>query len=162
MATLYEISQEILNCVQVEDGTTVNVETGEVINLEKLDALKMQKSDKVRNIALFIKNLKADAKAYKEEKEAFYARQKAAENKAAQLENYLANVLDGERVKETEFSIGWRKSKAVTITDEKKLPETFLIAQPPKVDKTAIGKALKGGEDVPGAELEERVNIQIK
>lgn len=162
MATLYEISQEILNCVQVEDGTTVNVETGEVINLEKLDALKMQKSDKVRNIALFIKNLKADAKAYKEEKEAFYKRQKAAENKAAQLESYLANVLDGERVKETEFSIGWRKSKAVTITDEKKLPETFLIAQPPKVDKTAIGKALKGGEDVPGAELEERVNIQIK
>ena len=102
------------------------------------------------------------AKALKEEKEAFYKRQKAAENKAAQLESYLANVLDGEKVKETEFSIGWRKSKAVTITDEKKLPETFLIAQPPKVDKTAIGKALKGGEDVPGAELEERVNIQIK
>ena len=162
MASLYEISQEILNCVQVEDGTTVNVETGEVIDLEKLDALKMQKSEKVRNIALFIKNLKADAKAYKEEKEAFYKRQKAAENKAAQLESYLANVLDGEKVKETEFSIGWRKSKAVTITDEKKLPETFLIAQPPKVDKTAIGKALKGGEDVPGAELIENMNIQIK
>ena len=162
MASLYEINQSILNCVEVEPGTTVNMETGEVIDLEKLSLLKMERSEKIRNIALWIKNLKADAKALKEEKEAFYKRQKAAENKAAQLERYLANVLDGEKVKETEFSIGWRKSKAVTITDEKKSPEAFLIAQPPKVDKTAIGKALKGGEDVPGAELEERVNIQIK
>ena len=162
MATLYEISQEILNCVQVEDGTTVNVETGEVINLEKLDALKMQKSDKVRNIALFIKNLKADAKAYKEEKEAFYARQKAAENKAAQLENYLSHVLDGEKVKEKEFSISWRKSKAVNILDEKKIPSDYLIQQAPKIDKAGIRAALKDGGEVPGAELKESVNIQIK
>ena len=162
MATLYEISQEILNCVQVEDGTTVNVETGEVINLEKLDALKMQKSDKVRNIALFIKNLKADAKAYKEEKEAFYARQKAAENKAAQLENYLSHVLDGEKVKEKEFSISWRKSKAVNILDEKQIPKDFLIPQPDKIDKAGIRAALKDGGKVPGAELKENVSIQIK
>lgn len=162
MASLYEINQSILNCVEVEPGTTVNMETGEVIDLEKLSLLKMERSEKIRNIALWIKNLKADAKALKEEKEGFYKRQKAAENKAAQLESYLANVLDGEKVKETEFAIGWRKSKAVTITDEKKLPEIFLIAQPPKVDKTAIGKALKDGEAVPGAELIENMNIQIK
>lgn len=162
MATLYEISQEILNCVQVEDGTTVNVETGEVIDLEKLDALKMQKSEKVRNIALFIKNLKADAKAYKEEKEAFCARQKAAENKAAQLENYLSHVLDGEKVKEKEFSISWRKSKAVNILDEKKIPSDYLIQQAPKIDKAGIRAALKDGGEVPGAELKESVNIQIK
>ena len=118
MASLYEINQSILNCVEVEPGTTVNMETGEVIDLEKLSLLKMERSEKIRNIALWIKNLKADAKALKEEKEAFYKRQKVAENKAAQLESYLANVLDGEKVKETEFSIGWRKSKAVTITDE--------------------------------------------
>ena len=101
MASLYEINQSILNCVEVEPGTTVNMETGEVIDLEKLSLLKMERSEKIRNIALWIKNLKADAKALKEEKEGFYKRQKAAENKAAQLESYLANVLDGEKVKET-------------------------------------------------------------
>ena len=37
-----------------------------------------------------------------------------------------------------------------------------MIAQPPKIDKTVIGKALKGGKDVPGAELIENMNIQIK
>lgn len=160
--TLYEIDEQIRNCIRIDEKSAVDTLTGEVIDLEKLSLLKMERSEKIRNIALWIKNLKADAKALKEEKEGFYKRQKVAENKAAQLESYLANVLDGEKVKETEFAIGWRKSKAVTITDEKKLPEIFLIAQPPKVDKTAIGKALKDGEYVPGAELIENMNIQIK
>ena len=162
MASLYEINTAILNCVEVEPGTTVNMETGEIIDLEKLSLLKMERSEKIRNIALWIKNLKADAKALKEEKEAFYKRQKAAENKAAQLESYLANVLDGEKVKETEFSISWRKSKVVTITDEKKLPEIFLIAQPPKVAKTAIKDALNAGIEVAGCRLETKNNLHIK
>lgn len=162
MANLYEINSAILNCVEVEPDTTVNMETGEVIDLEKLSLLKMERSEKIRNIALWIKNLKADAKALKEEKEAFYKRQKAAENKAAQLESYLANVLDGEKVKEKEFSISWRKSKAVNILDEKKIPSDYLIQQAPKIDKAGIRAALKDGGEVPGAELKESVNIQIK
>lgn len=162
MASLYEINQSILNCVEVEPGTTVNMETGEVIDLEKLSLLKMERSEKIRNIALWVKNLKADAKALKEEKEAFYKRQKVAENKAAQLESYLSHVLDGEKVKEKEFSISWRKSKAVNILDEKKIPADFLIQQAPKIDKAGIRAALKDGDEVPGAELKENVSIQIK
>ena len=85
MRPLYEINQDILNCVTVEDGTTINTETGEVIDAERLDALHMEFNDKVRNIACFIKNLKAEAKAVKEEKEKLYARQKAAEDKESQV-----------------------------------------------------------------------------
>lgn len=160
--TLYEIDEQIRNCIRIDEKSAVDTLTGEVIDLKQLDELAMERSQKIKNIALWYKNLVADAKALKAEETAFFIRRKTAENKAEQLKSYLANVLDGEKVKETEFAIGWRKSKAVTITDEKKLPEIFLIAQPPKVDKTAIGKALKDGEDVPGAELIENMNIQIK
>ena len=160
--TLYEIDEQIRNCIRIDEKSAVDTLTGEVIDLKQLDELAMERSQKIKNIALWYKNLVADAKALKAEETAFAIRRKTAENKAEQLKSYLANVLDGEKVKETEFAIGWRKSKAVTITDEKKLPEIFLIAQPPKVDKTAIGKALKDGEDVPGAELIENMNIQIK
>ena len=45
MANLYEINSSILNCVEVEPGTTVNMETGEVIDLEKLSLLKMERSE---------------------------------------------------------------------------------------------------------------------
>ena len=162
MRPLYDINQEILNCITTEDGTTVNVETGEVVDAEKLDALHMGFNDKVRNIACFIKNLKAEAKAVKEEKEKLYARQKAAENKADQLADYLQRILDGKKMKGTEYEITYRKSQAVEITDESQIPEGYRIPQPDKIDKAAILDALKHDCDVPGAELEVRTHIQIK
>lgn len=163
MATLYEVSQAILNCVEVEPGTTVNMETGEVINIKALNDLKMERAEKVRNIALWYKDLLSDAEAIKREEQQLNQRRRAAENKALQLKSYLANVLlDGEKVKEPQFAISWRKSQSVNITDEKKIPATYLVPQAPKVSKTEIKKALKAGENVPGVELQDNVSIQIK
>lgn len=162
MATLYEINQNILNCITTEEGMTVNTETGEIIDLEALEQLELERSEKIRNIALWIKNLKSDATALDAEEKAFKARKDAAKRKAEQLSKYLADVLNGEKVSGTDFAISWRKSTAVNVTDEKNIPPTFLIPQPPKVDKTGISKALKNGETVTGAELIERQNMTIK
>lgn len=162
MATLYEINQNILNCITTEEGMTVNTETGEVIDLEALEQLELERSEKIRNIALWIKNLKSDVTALDAEEKAFKARKDAAKRKAEQLSKYLADVLNGEKVTGTDFAISWRKSTAVNVLDEKALPPTFLVPQPPKVDKTGISKALKSGETVSGAELIERQNMTIK
>lgn len=162
MATLYEINQNILNCITTEEGMTVNTETGEVIDVAALEALELERSEKIRNIALWIKNLKSDVTALDAEEKAFKARKDAAKKKAEQLSGYLASVLNGEKVTGTDFAISWRKSTAVNVLDEKALPPTFLIPQPPKVDKTGISKALKAGETVTGAELIERQNMTIK
>lgn len=59
MATLYEIDEEILNCVDQE--------TGEIIDPEKLAQLQMDFDKKVEGIALWIKNLLSDAEAIKAE-----------------------------------------------------------------------------------------------
>lgn len=162
MATLYEINQNILNCITTEEGMTVNTETGEVIDLEALEQLELERSEKIRNIALWIKNLKSDVTALDAEEKAFKARKDAAKKKAEQLSGYLASVLNGEKVTGTDFAISWRKSTAVNVLDEKAIPPTFLVPQPPKVDKTGISKALKSGETVSGAELIERQNMTIK
>ena len=162
MATLYEINQNILNCITTEEGMIVNTETGEVIDLEALEQLELERSEKVRNIALWIKNLKSDVTALENEEKAFKARKDAAKRKAEQLSGYLASVLNGEKVTGTDFAISWRKSTAVNVLDEKAIPPTFLVPQPPKVDKTGISKALKNGEPVSGAELIERQNMTIK
>ena len=162
MATLYEINQNILNCITTEEGMTVNTETGEVIDLEALEQLELERSEKIRNIALWIKNLKADVNALDAEEKAFKARKDAAKRKAEQLSKYLADVLNGEKVTGTDFAISWRKSTAVNILDAMALPLPFLVPQPPKVDKTGISKALKAGEVVTGAELVERQNMTIK
>ncbi len=68
----------------------------------------------------------------------------------------------GEKISDKEFSISWRKSRSVNITDEKALPAIYLIAQDPKIDKAGINEALKNGLTVTGAELTTKNNIQIK
>ena len=79
---LYDIDAKIMECVDVE--------TGEIIDEDMLNALTMERDAKVENIALWIKNLKAEAEALKVEKDAFAKRQKTAENQMNSLKQYLS------------------------------------------------------------------------
>ena len=154
MATLYDINQGIMDCIDME--------TGEIVDLDRLHDLQMERGDKIRNIACYIKNLRSDAAQYDEEAKIFAARKNAAQTKAESLTAYLSSMLNGEKVKDKEYSISWRKSESVNITDDSLLPDTYLVPQPPKVDKAGIKAALKAGTAVTGAELTEKNNIQIK
>ena len=93
MATLYEVNQNIVNCITTEEGMTVNTETGEVIDLEALEQLELERSEKIRNIALWIKNLKSDAVALDAEEKAVKARKDAAKRKAEQRRRYRLHSL---------------------------------------------------------------------
>ena len=123
---LYEIDQAILDCIDAE--------TGDIVNAEMLDKLTMERDAKIENIALWIKDLKAEAEALKAEKMAFAERQKVAENKAESLKNYLAYALD----------------------------ENFLRYKEPEADKTAIKEAIKAGQTVKCATLIENTSVIIK
>ena len=116
MANLYEISQEMLACIDAE--------TGEIIDVEKLSTLAMERDTKIENIALWIKNLTADMEAYKREKDAFAEREKAAKNKAESLKRYLTEFLNGEKYSTERVAISFRNSKTVAIAENAKLPET--------------------------------------
>ena len=151
---LYEIDDAILNCIDEE--------TGEIIDAEQLDKLYMEKEEKLENIALWIKDLKAEAEALKNEKQAFAERQKVAENKMESLKKYLAYALDGKAFKTTRASVSFRKSQAVEITDIYKLDENYLRYKEPEADKTAIKEALKAGKTVAGATLVENTSVIIK
>lgn len=154
MATLYEIDNEILNCIDEE--------TGEIIDEERLNTLNMERNQKIENVALWYKNLISDAEAYKHEKDVFIAKQKAAENKAEQLKEYLKKAIQGEKFTTTKVAISWRKSEAVEVKDWTQLEEEYLRYKEPEVDKVKLKKALKNGELIYGAILLEKQNIQIK
>ena len=55
--TLYEINNAILECVDME--------TGEIIDSDKLSELQMAFDEKIENVALWIKDLKAESEAIK-------------------------------------------------------------------------------------------------
>ena len=151
---LYEINEQILSCIDSE--------TGELINPEKLNDLQIAKEEKLENLALWYKDLLAEANALKEEKEAFATREKAAKNKAESIKNYLSFVLNGENFKTTKCALSFRKSEKTVIDDIYSIPENFLKYSEPKADLTEIKKAIKNGEEIKGAHLEETQNIQIK
>lgn len=154
MATLYEIDQAILDCVDME--------TGEIIDIEKLDQLQMDRGRKIENTALYIKNLLSDAAAIKEEKDKLAERQRVCEGKVRRLKGYLSEYLAGEKFKTPKVAISYRRSESVNVSDIWKIPEEYLKYKDPEVNKTAIKAVIKSGGEIPGAQLVETQNIQIK
>ena len=151
---LYEINQEIIDCIDME--------TGEIIAPEKLESLQMDRHEKLRNIAFVALNAAADAKAYEEQEKKFAARKKAAKSTVEWAKATLARELGGQKMKEAEFSVSYRKSEAVEVENEAAVPDEFRIPQPDKIDKTALKAALKNGAVIAGAQIVERQNIQIR
>ena len=155
MASLYEIDQAIMACVDAE--------TGEIIDPEALDALLMQRDDKLEAVACWIKNLQSDALAYKAEKDAFAARQRAAEKKLESLKRYLSDALQGQKFSTAKCAVSFRKSVTVEVEDVKFVPAEWLRVQTSvEPDKTAIKEAIKAGQEISGCKLVENLNITIK
>lgn len=151
---LYEIDDAIINCIDQE--------TGEIIDTERLTALQMERESKIESVALWIKDLTAEAAAYKAEKQAFEARQKAAEKKVESLKAWLSEALAGENFKTTKAAVSFRKTQSVQVSDIWALGEDFLKYSEPTPDKAAIKAAIKAGQEVKGAELVENISVSIK
>lgn len=151
---LYEIDSAILDCVDEE--------TGEIFDIERFDALSIERDAKIENIALWIKNLRAEAEALKEEKDNFAKRQKAAETKMESLKRYLEGYLEGTPFSTTKVKVSFRKSESVDYDDVYKIPDEFIKIKEPEVKKAELKKALKDGMKFEGVRLVEKQNIQIK
>lgn len=154
MANLYEINQAILACVDPE--------TGEIVD-DRISELVMEKEQKIESVVLWIKNLQADAQAFKAEKEAFEKRQKSAEKQIASLTKYLTDNLHGEKFNTTKCAVSFRKSESVEVFDETIVPKKYLAKKVTfSPDKGAIKALLKAGKKVCGCRLVEKLNPQIK
>ena len=153
MATLYEINEQIAGLVDPE--------TGEIADFEAFEKLNLDLDTKIKNIALWIVNLRSDAEQLEEQEKKFRDRKTAAKNKAESLKNLLDSFLSGEKRSYPEVVISYRKSEQVTVDDDAKLDDRFLRIKT-EIDKTALKDALKHGESIEGARLEVKNNIQIK
>lgn len=151
--TLYGINRAIEDCVDLE--------TGEIVDFDRLENLQMERKEKISNIACWVKDLNAEAKAIKEERMALAKRQLAAERKAESLKEYLKTALAGERFKDARCSISFRKTQHLEIEDDASIPDEFVKCFR-TVDKAGLTKALKEGGVVEGVSLVEGQSIQIR
>lgn len=153
MATLYQINDELTNCIDAE--------TGEITDLDRYEQLSLSREEKIENILLWIKNLRADAEMYKAEAKSFSDKQKSAENKADNLQGWMEKVLDGQKFKTNRVQVTYRRSESVKIDDDAKLPEAFVRVKA-EPNKAELKRFLKQGGKVEGVRLEQRTRMSIK
>lgn len=162
-ANLYELTTQFQNAM---DALTVDEETGEVIGFEAVDALDAAFEDKAEAYAVVIKTLLAQAQAIHAERENLKEREDAAKRKAESMKNHLAlsmAAVGKDKIETAKAALSFRKSTSVNILSDVEIPDDLCkVTIDRKPDKTAIKKALQAGEVVPGAELVENRNLQVK
>jgi outer membrane murein-binding lipoprotein Lpp len=157
--TIYEIDQALLSLIDPD--------TGEIGDYDMFCELQMEREAKVENMALWVKNLNAEADAIKAERDNLYEREKAARNKADRLKKYLAEILCGEKFTSPRVAVTFRKSEAVEIDEDfiewaREKAGYLLKYKDPEVNKTAIKEAIKNGTAIEFARIVQNNNIQIK
>ena len=120
---------------------------------------------KAENYAGLIKNLEAEAEAYKKEIERMTKIKKALENRASFLKKNLEEAmieLDKKKFKTKLFSFNiQRNAPGIKILDEDKIPEEF-IEYEKKIKKNDLKKAIIEGLETEGAILVESESLRIR
>lgn len=160
--TLYEIDQRITDLLDPE--------TGELLNYEAFASLQMEREQKLENMALWFKDLTAEAKAIKEEIDSLTERRKAVEAKAERLKNYLDLALDGQKFQTPRCQVSFRKTTSLEVSDDTALIEwaesnghdDCLRYKTPELSKKAIADLIKSGTEVPFAQLVNGRSLVVK
>ena len=157
---LFQISQQIEQIL----AAAVDQETGEIgeAAIAALDELELARDKRCLEIAAYLKGEEAEGEAVKAQAKALLARAKRHESRAERLRDYIEqHMTPGERLRDDRSELSWRKSQAVQIVDEKAIQAEYLSTVV-EVDKAGLKGALKAGAEVPGAELVNRMNLQVK
>jgi hypothetical protein len=148
-------------------------DSGEIPPEEIADTLALLEGDireKAINVAGFTRNLEAAADVIKAAGRQMLARAERLEKRAESVRNYLLFQCQAAGITKIEapwFVISVRKNPpAVVIDDPSAIPQEYMRPPPPPPppapDKTAISRALKAGDDVPGAHLMQGERLEIK
>ena len=164
---LYQIADKFQMAL---DAITAQADSDGVIPdtlVAELDALAGTFTEKAINVAAFIRSLEAEAAAIAELKKNFEKRMASLSNQALRLRDYLKAEM--ERTGILNVNHPWLALRiqvnppSVVIEDEDRIPDDFKeTVSAVKLLKAEIGKALKAGQAVPGAHLEQSSRLVIQ
>lgn len=125
---------------------------------ECLDSIQDSFDDKANNIVKLVSSLSVDVDGIDKELKRLQAMKKSITNNQDRLKEYLRSNMEAtgiNKIKHSLFSITLGKPTVIAeIVDIDFLPDNFVSTDVVmKADKKAILKALKDGEDIPGAVL---------
>lgn len=156
--TLYEIDKRITELLDPE--------TGELLDYEAFAELQMEREQKIESMALWAKEMAAEAAAIKHET-MLAERRKALERRTDSLKRYLALATGGEKFSTPRCVVSFRKTQRVVPDDGfvgwamKSGRDDLLKYAEPTVSLTAVKAALAAGEAIP-AKIEYSVSVGVK
>lgn len=161
---LYQIAEDYL--IALEALAELDDLPAEAI-ADTLEGLSGTFQDKAANVAAYIRSLDAEAAAIADARKAMERRQSALERHADRLRDYLKGQMERTgipRVQNPWVSVRIQPNPpSVVVEDETMVPERF--KQPVttiKLLKSDIAKALKAGESVFGAHIEQTTRLVIQ
>ena len=163
--SLYEITKDYLdalNNIEVD-------ENGEIINFDTIEKAEGEFDTKAEAVALYIKNLSANAQAIKNEETNLLERRKSIEKKSEYLKEYLSKAMliaEKPLIETAKCKLSFRKSTSLNITNEEwfmdKYPDLLKVEVKKSIPKKEITELIKSGQEFVGVELVENQNLQIK
>lgn len=156
MSTLYDISQRYMAIEALLDDESVPQEDINTALAEIKDELQV----KGENIIAYLQKMQDVEEQAKHRKKAIDNYLKVIANRRKRLEKAVIYSMDSMQVKSILTGKGELKTKAnppsVAIDDLTAIPSEYISTKIDLVpDKTAIKKAIKAGEEVPGAHIEQ-------
>lgn len=141
--TIWEIDNAI--------SELIDPETGELLDFEKFEELSLERDSKIENMACWVVNMTAEAKAIREQEKVLADRRKALENKSERLKDYLGKILGGEKFKTAKVAVSYRKPSSIEVDEGfvdwalENAPQ-LLTYKTPEPSKTAIKDYLANAE----------------
>ena len=165
---LYELTDQYNQLLEMAD-----CDIPEDVLRDTLESISQEFDEKADSLACLIKDLDAEANAIRLEEVQLASRRKSRQKTADKLRKYLSDEmlrLGKSGFESARNKVSFRKSKSVSfLWDEKDIVDwamvhrdDFIIYAPPTISKAKLFEILKNGGEIPGVEICENQNIQIK
>ena len=165
MTTLYTIAEQFKELAALAETADEDLA---VALRDTMEGIEGEFQEKGKAIAMITLNIDGDLEAIQSQIDRLTERKRIINNRKESLKEYLRTNMDAAgitKITHPLFTITCGKGKPiVVIDDEKAIPDDFVNVKVTSApDKAAIAKALKDGQEVPGAHSEiGKSSISIK
>lgn len=165
MATLYELGDEYMDILKALEEAETDEEADAA--WARFDAIQDDIAVKGENYARMMKQLEADAQAYKTESQRLAKLQRNAERSVDGLKSRILDTMQRMDVGEIRTGIGRWKTQlnpwSCNVVDEALVPAEYRKPQPNKIDRKALTDNFKAtGEIIPGCEFTQTMGIRFR
>ena len=169
MASIYNISSDLKKIYEdLDNGNGIDLETGE-IKPEIMQQLSISRNElevKAVDYGYVIKAFDDEIDIIDREIERLEERKAYVKKNKERMKTIVSSAMEEfgiNKIKSETLQLSFRKSESVDIFDESLIDDKFKkVKTEISLDKTAIKNAIKNGEDVQGAKIVEKNNLQIK